>query len=125
MRLRARRSGFTLVEVLVGITVLTVALIGLAGMASTNLVMSRRAREEVQYWADAQHVVDSLMSRGFGNISNGSTTIRGRAITWTVGSAAAAPQSLKVLVQRPGYQKTTVMVTDTISMYLAKMVPGA
>jgi prepilin-type N-terminal cleavage/methylation domain-containing protein len=124
MRLRSRRSGFTLVEVLVGVTLLTVALIGLAGMASTNLVMSRRAREEVQYWADAQHIVDSLMSRGFGNVTGGSVTVRGRAISWTVGSAATAPQSLKVLVQRPGYQKTNVMVNDTISMYLAKMVPG-
>jgi prepilin-type N-terminal cleavage/methylation domain-containing protein len=116
--------GFTLVEVLVGITVLTVALLGLAAAAGTSLRSMARSREEVQYWGDAQQVIDSLMGKGFGNVTSGSTTLRGRSITWTAGSAAAAPQLLTVIVERPNYSSRSTLVRDTIMLYLSKMVPG-
>jgi len=122
-RMRNAR-GFTLVEVLVGITVLTVALLGLAAAAGTSIRSMARAREEVQYWGDAQEVMDSLMGKGFGNVTSGSTTLRGRVISWTAGSAASAPQQLTLFMERPNYSSRSTLVRDTIVIYLSKMVPG-
>jgi len=119
------QNGFTLIEVVVGILILTVALLGLAASAGMGLKATTRSREEVRYWADAQEVIDSLMGTGFGNIASGSTTIRGRQISWTAGSAAAAPQSLTVIVQRPNYLTPWRTVSDTILLNLSKSVPGA
>ena len=121
------RGGFTLSEVMVALTILTVAILGVAKLSSTSLRFATRARMETQNYGDAQQVVDSLMSLGFGNSSlvSGSATVRGRSISWTVGSSASAPQLLTIKVNRPGYQKFTTTGTDTIIVYLSKWTPGA
>jgi hypothetical protein len=64
------------------------------------------------------------MARGFGNLTTGSATVRGRAISWTVGSAAAAPQKLTIIVVRPSYLRSATSIADTIVVYLAKPTPG-
>ncbi len=120
----AGRAGFTLAEVLVGVSVLTFGLLSLSAAAAGGFVRNMRAREEARYWADAQEVVDSLLGRGFGNVASGSAVVRGRQITWTAGSAATAPQVLTVLVQRTQYRRGMPLVSDTIVLYLAKDIPG-
>jgi prepilin-type N-terminal cleavage/methylation domain-containing protein len=121
----ARRSGFSLVEVIVGITILSGALLGLAATASVGIKQTSRAREDTQYWGDAQQVMDSLLARGFGNVASGQTTVRGRGLKWEVGSSASAPQQIRLIVSRKGYQNRFKSVADTVIFYLAKSTPGA
>jgi len=120
---RARR-GFTLVEVMIGLMLLTIGLLAVTGLSSISVRTASRASEEGRYWGDAQEVIDSVMALGFGIPTTGSTTIRGRAISWTVGSSATAPQMISFAVQRPGYINKTTLVRDTIIIYLAKRNPG-
>ena len=128
---RRPRRGASLIEVLVGVTVLSTALLGLAGAASLGLKQQTRARDDTQYWGDAQQILDSLVSRGFGlAATTDSTTVRGRKIKWIIASPASAPQKLTMIVWRKGYQLTAQNVAsrsvpDTVVYYLSRRRPGA
>jgi Tfp pilus assembly protein PilV len=120
-----------LIEVLVGVTVLSTALLGLAGAASLGLKQQTRARDDTQYWGDAQQIMDSLVSRGYGlAATTDSTAVRGRKIKWIIASPATAPQKLTMIVWRKGYQLTAQNVAsrsvpDTIVYYMSRRRPGA
>ncbi len=121
----ARQRGFSLVEVMVGVTMLTIALLGLAAAAAVGLKQNGRAREDTQYFGDVQYKVDSLIGRGFGAITAKTDTLAdGRIIQWAPGSAAAAPETVKVYVTRHGYQNRFATVKDTIILFLSKTTPG-
>ncbi|MFL5482765.1 MAG: prepilin-type N-terminal cleavage/methylation domain-containing protein [Gemmatimonadaceae bacterium] len=113
------RRGFSLVEIIVSVTLLAVAMMSLAGAASLGLNQMGKARQDLQYSADVQQVVDSLVAKGWNNVSNGSTTIRGRAVTWTVTTMNANSQKVNVVVTRRGQAQTTVLYPDTVSLFLA------
>jgi prepilin-type N-terminal cleavage/methylation domain-containing protein len=118
------RRGFTIVEVTVALMLLSMGLMAIVGLSTTSLRTASRASEEGRYYADAQEVIDSLMSLGFGVPVTGSTTIRGRPISWTVGSSATAPQLVTIAIQRTGYINKAKIVKDTIILYLSKRNPG-
>jgi prepilin-type N-terminal cleavage/methylation domain-containing protein len=113
------RRGFSLVEIIVSVTLLGVAMMSLAGAASLGLNQMGKARQDLQYSADVQQVVDSLVAKGWNNVSNGSTTIRGRQVTWTVTIMNANSQKVNVVVTRRGQAQTTVLYPDTVSLFLA------
>ena len=71
------RRGFSLVEIVVSVTLLAVAMMSLAGASAFGLNQMGKARQDLQYSADVQQVVDSLTAKGWGNVTSGSTTIRG------------------------------------------------
>ena len=114
------RDGFSLVEVLVAMTLLSVAMMSLAGAAALGLSQMGKARQDLQYSADVQQVTDSLVGVGWNKVTNGSVTIRGRAVNWTVSTLSPNSQKLNVLVTRRGQAQTTVMYTDTVTIFLAK-----
>lgn len=122
--MRPRRGG-SLIEVMVGITILSAGVLGLAAAASVGIKQQSRAREDTQYWGDAQQVLDSLIARGFGNVASGSATLRGRSVRWLAGSSASAPQQLTLIVGRNGYQNRFRAVEDTVVVFLSKTTPGA
>ena len=112
-------SGFTVVEAIVGIVMLSIGLVGLAKASALGFSQVTRARQDMQYAADVQQVMDSLQSRGYGLVTSGSVTLRGRAVSWTVTSPSATSQLVTVVAQRWGYQNMTGSVQDTLLLYLA------
>ena len=113
------RDGFSLVEVIVSVTLLSLVLLGLSGSAALGLSQMGKARQDLQYSADIQQVTDSLIAKGYLNIANGSTTIRGRLVSWSVITLNAKSQKLAVIAQRRGLVNTGIMYADTITVYLA------
>jgi prepilin-type N-terminal cleavage/methylation domain-containing protein len=114
------REGFSLVEVLVAITLLSVAMMSLAGAAALGLSQLGKARQDLQYAADVQQVTDSLVGKGWNNVSNGSATVRGRPVSWTVSTLSPNSQRVNVLVTRRGQAEVNLTYTDTVTVYLAK-----
>jgi len=114
-----RRPGFSLVEVTVAMTLLTVAMMSLAGAAALGLNQMGMARQDLQYSADVQQVVDSLVSVGWNKVSNGSASVRGRPVTWTVSTVNPNSQKLNVIVTRRGQAQTSILYPDTVSIYLS------
>jgi prepilin-type N-terminal cleavage/methylation domain-containing protein len=114
------RQGFTLVEVLVAMVLLSVAMMSLAGAAALGLSQLGKARQDLQYAADVQQVTDSLVGAGWNNVSNGSGTVRGRPVNWNVTTLSPNSQRVDVMVFRRGQAQTTLTYTDTVTVYLAK-----
>jgi len=114
------RDGFSIVEVLVAVTLLGVAMMSLAGAAALGLSQLGKARQDLQYSADVQQVTDSLVGAGWNHVSSGSSTIRGRAVSWTVSTLSPNSQRVDVKVFRRGQAEVNLTYTDTVTIFLAK-----
>jgi prepilin-type N-terminal cleavage/methylation domain-containing protein len=114
------RDGFSIVEVLVAVTLLGVAMMSLAGAAALGLSQLGMARQDLQYSADVQQVTDSLVGVGWNKVSSGSSTIRGRPVNWTVSTLSPNSQRVDVKVFRRGQAAVNLTYTDTVTIFLAK-----
>jgi prepilin-type N-terminal cleavage/methylation domain-containing protein len=114
------KDGFSLVEVMISMTLLGVAMMSLAGAAALGLSQMGKARQDLQYSADVQQVADSLVGAGWNHVANGSATVRGRPVSWTVSTASASSQRVDLLVQRRGQANQTLVYQDTVTLYVAK-----
>jgi prepilin-type N-terminal cleavage/methylation domain-containing protein len=117
---QAERRGFSLVEILVAVTLLACAMMSLAGAAALGLSQMGKARQDLGYSADVQQVADSLVGRGWGNVSTGSSTIRGRPVSWTVSTINPNSQKIDLIVTRQGQAQTNVIYSDTVTLFVAK-----
>jgi prepilin-type N-terminal cleavage/methylation domain-containing protein len=114
-----QREGFSIVEVLVSMTLLSVVLMSMSGAAALGLSQMSKARQDLQYAADLQQVADSLVAKGYPNVTTGSTNVRGRVISWTVSTVNAKSQKINLIAQRRGLANTNVILSDTVTLYLA------
>jgi prepilin-type N-terminal cleavage/methylation domain-containing protein len=114
------REGFSLVEIMISMTLLGVAMMSLAGATALGLSQMGKARQDLQYSADVQQVADSLVGAGWNHVFNGSSTIRGRPVSWTVTTANASSQKVDLLVQRRGQANQATVYQDTVTLYVAK-----
>ena len=111
--------GFSLVEVMIAITLLGVAIMSLAGAATLGLAQMGKARQDLQYSADVQQVADSLVGVGWNRVASGSSTIRGRPVSWTVTTVSARSQQVDIIVERRGQVSQTTVYQDTVTLFLA------
>ena len=114
------REGFSLVEIMISMTLLGVAMMSLAGATALGLSQMGKARQDLQYSADVQQIADSLVGAGWNHVSSGSSTIRGRPVSWTVTTANASSQKVDLLVQRRGQANQTTIYQDTVTLYVAR-----
>lgn len=115
-----KNLGFSLVEILVAVTLLGVAMMSLAGAATLGLSQLSKARQDLHYSADVQQVADSLVGLGWNKVTSGSSTIRGRPVAWTVTTVSANSQKVDVVVSRRGQANATLIYSDTLTLYLAQ-----
>jgi prepilin-type N-terminal cleavage/methylation domain-containing protein len=117
------RDGFSLIEVIVSVSVLSLVLMGLSGAAALGLSQMSKARQDLQYSADVQQVTDSLVAASsinrYTKVASGSTTIRGRAISWTATDVNVKSQKVAIVVPRRGQMDASVMYADTVTIYLS------
>ena len=123
-RLFAKQRGFSVAEVMIGVTMMSTALLGLAATATVGIKQTSRAREDTQYWGDAQQVIDSIIAQGYTTAVSGQTSVRGRGITWEVENVTSGPKQVRLIVSRKGYQNRFAVVKDTMIVYLARTTPG-
>ncbi len=95
-----RRTGFTIVEVLVSLVIVTVGLLGMAGASALSVRSAREAARESAALARAAHRLALLRSAGCAGPAVGSVDDRptGMLESWSVGSAGAgfAPIAVRV-----------------------------
>lgn len=116
----ASKRGFSIVEVLVAVTLLGVAMMSLAGAAALGINQMGKAQQDLKYSADVQQVTDSLVGAGWNKVSSGASTIRGRPVSWMVTTLSPNSQRVDVLVFRRGQAAATMTYTDTVTIFLAK-----
>ena len=113
------RKGFSLIEVLVAMSLLSVVLLSLAGGATAALAQMGKARQDLAYSADVQQLADSLVSAGWKMVVPGSATMRGRNISWDVEQVNEKSDKVTIVVERRGQANTRVVYADTVALYLA------
>jgi uncharacterized protein (TIGR02598 family) len=113
------RGGFSLVEVLIAMSLLSFVMLGLGGAATLGLSQMGKARQDLAYAADVQQVSDSLVAKGWNKVNSGSASIRGRAVSWTVTTINPKSQKVAIVAQRRGQANTSVIYADTVTLYLA------
>ena len=113
------REGFSLIEVLVAMSLLSVVLLSLAGGATAALAQMGKAKQDLAYSADVQQIADSLVSAGWKMVVPGSATVRGRNITWDVEQVNEKSDKVTIVVDRRGQANTHVVYADTVALYLA------
>ena len=116
----SERRGFSLVEVMVAMSMLAVAMMSLAGAAALGLSQMGRARQDLEYSADVQQVTDSLIGAGWNHVTSGSATVRGRSVNWVVSTISGSSQKIDVIVHRRGQADETLVFQDTITVFVAK-----
>ena len=117
----SNRKGFSLVEVMIAMTLMAVAMMTLASAAALGLTQMSKARQDLQYSADVQQVADSLVGAGWNRVSSGSSSIRGRPVAWTVTTMNPASQRVDIIVERRGHASQTTVYQDTVTLFLAKV----
>ena len=114
------RQGFSLVEVMIAMSLLAVAMMSLAGAAALGLNQMGRARQDLQYNADVQQVTDSLIGAGWNHVSNGSELVRRRPVNWVVTPVTAGSQKIDIVVQRRGQANVNLIYLDTVTVFVSK-----
>jgi prepilin-type N-terminal cleavage/methylation domain-containing protein len=116
----AANKGFSLVEVMMAISLLGVAIMSLAGATTLGLNQMGKARQDLQYAADVQQVADSLIGAGWNHVTAGASTIRGRSVSWAVTNVSGTSQKIDILVTRQGQANISTIFQDTVTVFLAK-----
>ncbi len=111
--------GMSLVEVLIGVVLLAVVLLGLAGAGALAARMSYRGRLDMRLGAAEQWVADSLRSAGWSKALNGSGTVQGYPMTWTV--SGTNPKTVSLVAQWVSSTRKTVK--DTVVLFVANPAP--
>ena len=103
-RMRANRSGFTLVEVIVAILVLGVGLLGLLGAAASTIRVIGEGDRAVAAAYHSSGRIDQLTAQGCDDVASGSETVDGvYLLTWSVaGDSASRVRPIMVTAEYPG-----------------------
>ena len=106
--------GFSVVEVIIGIVMLSVVLMSLAGAAGLSLQTTSRGRADLDLWAAVQTKADSLIGLGWGNVVSGADTVQGYPMSWTVSGTDL--ERIDLVVDRSSWSGRQA-VQDTIVLY--------
>jgi len=112
VRLRARR-GFTLIEMIIAIIVMSIGIMALAGTASYVAAQMGGGNAQTIAAALASKVTDSLAARRCSALVSGSQTRRGVTVTWTVDDSSRTKWVTEQVQYKPkrGATKTVNYVT--------------
>lgn len=94
-----KQDGFTLVEVVFLLMVLTFGFLALAQASTAALHHASIAGRQDARWASVQRWSDSLTVRGHGNVTAGSDTIESISAAWTVDSIAPDLERVTLAVE--------------------------
>jgi type IV pilus assembly protein PilV len=99
-RLRSRR-GFTLIEMIIAIIVMSIGIMGLAGTASYVATQMGGGKAQTVAAALATKVSDSLSARRCSAIVSGSQTRRGVSVDWTVADSSRTKWVTELVQYKP------------------------
>jgi prepilin-type N-terminal cleavage/methylation domain-containing protein len=103
--------GYTLLEVVVAISILTIGLLAVVSMLATSIRGSTTAGSSVEATTWAQDKLEDLMARPYGDVTSGVTWEDEYRIESTVGSVSGVPSVKRITVRvewsGPGGEKHT------------------
>ncbi|MFQ5689515.1 MAG: prepilin-type N-terminal cleavage/methylation domain-containing protein [Gemmatimonadota bacterium] len=120
--MRARRvgeTGFTIIEILVALTILSVAIMSLITASTLATRQMKMSKADTKVWMAVQSELETLTAQGYDNVTAGSATVQGYPMTWTV--SGTDPKKVTLIVQRKDWRQA--VVPDTFVTYLSDWRP--
>jgi prepilin-type N-terminal cleavage/methylation domain-containing protein len=111
--------GFSLVEVLVAVMVLSVTLLGLSAAGGAAARQVHKGRTDMQAWAAVHQQVEGLKRVGYDCVTDSSAVVQGYPIAWTV--SGTNPKQVLLTVDRTKFSGAAVQ--DTLLLYFADPAP--
>ncbi len=112
--------GASLVEAILGITLLGGVLLGLAGSAGMAARQTYHSKTSMQLWAAVQWAADSLLACDWDGLTTGADTVRGHPMSWAV--SGTNPKRIDLAVERL-IMTTLSTASDTLVLYIADQTP--
>lgn len=107
--LNNREGGFTLIEVILAISLLMVGLLAVASMQVSAIRGNAHANRMTEATTLVQHRIEALMGSSYANLTSGSETVDRYAVTWTVTENSSGPikdtKIIKVKISGGGLKK--------------------
>jgi prepilin-type N-terminal cleavage/methylation domain-containing protein len=95
-------TGFTLIEVLIALTVFTIGVLAMAGSAARITQMLSAGRRDLAAAVAAGSRIESLHGRACQGVVSGEESRDRMVVRWTVTGLDARSRRVRVLVERPG-----------------------
>lgn len=96
------RAGFSMVEVIIAMVILTIGVLGLAGMTGYIVRTSTLADLMTERAVAFQTVVDRIQSMDYDNVTTGADSVGVFAVSWTAVDDGAQNKIVTVVTQGPG-----------------------
>jgi prepilin-type N-terminal cleavage/methylation domain-containing protein len=106
------RGGFSMVEVIVAIMVLTIGVLGLAGTTAYIVRQITLADLMTERSAAFQTIIDRLQSQPYANVTSGSDSIGVFRITWTSTNDGPQNKIVQMITVGPGLGGALVPTND-------------
>jgi len=101
------RGGFTLVELIIAMIVLTAGLLSLAGATAHVVRQVTLADLMTERSFALQSVVEQVQATSFASVGTGIDTVGNFTLTWTSANESAASKIVTVVTSGPGMVTTT------------------
>lgn len=111
---RSKRAGMSLIELVVGIVVLTIGLLGLAGVSTSVIKQMRGGVNQTIAASMAQSRFEKLEGLRCVNITGGAATSRGLQETWAVTPVGTRGMAVRDTVSFAGISKARKVGISTV-----------
>ncbi|MCH7531632.1 MAG: prepilin-type N-terminal cleavage/methylation domain-containing protein [Gemmatimonadetes bacterium] len=104
-----KRQGFTMVEILVALVILTVGILALgllSGQLNTQTSISDTAIDQS---AALRSALEEIRTTNFGDVSNGSVTYDAYQVTWTITSSSSNYKEIQIVTVGPGLSDGVIL----------------
>jgi Tfp pilus assembly protein PilV len=102
----ARTDGFTIVELVIALIILSFGVLGLAGTTAFVVRQVTLADVNTERSAAQQEVIERLRATSTSTISNGSTTVGSFTVAWLATDSSTYGKTVRVITTGPGLSKT-------------------
>lgn len=110
----AGTRGYSLVEIVIALVIFAIAMTGLVTMSVLGSEQLRVAHDEDARWSVAQRKLEELIAQDTAALVNGTQTVAGYPLSWTV--IKGDPTKIVLVVTAPS--GATLSRTDTIVTYI-------
>ena len=119
-----RRGGFTIVEVIVAMIILTVGVLGLAGTTAYFVRQTTLADLMTQRSTAFQTILDRLQSQDYDSVTSGSDSVGVYAVTWSTTNNGSQNKTVTLVTTGPGTRgappRNDPQVVDTFQFRLLR-----
>jgi prepilin-type N-terminal cleavage/methylation domain-containing protein len=113
------RSGFTLVELVIAVIILSIGMLGMAGTTALVVRQVTLADVNTERSAAVQTVIERLRATSTSSISTGSQTVGSYAVVWSVTDSSSYSKTVRVISTGPGLRKHTTAAVPMLANSVA------